>query len=201
MIILSIDPAKLTGLALWDTDSPNVPKTAAIEVRNSYDASGALLHLQNFTRGTRPDYAIIERPFFRDGRSINAFHSHVALFSYWKTALYGRWGFRPHLHDKRMTSKSKSREIWPATWQSKMLESKGKGRTKEEARDLALKKWPNLSKTLSWDEYDACCIALYQWVMCRDLGVKDPVRSRLFEKMRQGGWLVPTPEEMELFHE
>lgn len=198
MIILAIDPAKSTGLSMWDTEKGEL-RTRCELVKNPHDASGALIALQAFSGGIKPDFVIIERPVLpRKGRSIIAYDTHRAVVDYWLTALYGRWGFKPRLQDGRMTTKTKARQVWPATWQSALLPSKGKGRTKAESKALVIDHFPKLDRDLSSDEYDAVCIGLYQWSMCRDLGVKDPQKSRLFEKMRQGGWMVAAPHEMEL---
>ena len=205
MKILAIDPAGKTGIAFWDTDKGR-PVTYPSDVKSTMkpELDERTLSLFMTLRGTA-DYIIMEHPFLgqydpKDPKqSITGYNTHIKIYHYWEQVIFSTYGRRFKLEKKfNINYKTKCRGIYPATWKSVIF--KGitiSGGDKAKARYAALRKWPELPRDLTSDEYDACCLCLFQWLLCRDLGISDlsAAKQQLFEKMRQGGWILSTLEE------
>ena len=207
MKILGIDPATKTGVAFWDTEQDKI-YTYPSDTRNTMKPETDVKVLDSFLRFTCngvPDFVIMEHPFLgvydpkNPKQSITGYNTHIKIVHYWEQVIFKSLGRRFRIEKSdNINIKTKARMLYPRTW--KTIIFKGitvSGGDKVKSKFAALRKWDSLPDDLSSDEYDACCLCLYQWLLCRDLGVSDlsGPRQRLFEKMRQGGWILADMDE------
>lgn len=203
MIILAIDDAKKTGLALWDTESEAPPITHKITVADHLYPEKLAIALRAWTSAT-PDYIIMEHPFYRgEGKgSIVAYNTQIKILHAWEQAIAirynGRFKFRLE-QSGRVNHRTKARLVWPSTWESNLTKGILVKGQKAKNKMAALRKWPDLPTNLTHDEYDACCLALWQWYMCRPITMADARKQRTMETMRKHGRIILTPEEVGLF--
>lgn len=211
MRILALDPAENTGIALWDTDLGSI-NTRAVKVKSAVDVARGILSIRSFVGAVPPDFFIMERPFFpaptigqikagKYFRNLKSYETHLRILHFWEIVLNDLYHTEFRLEENgRIKSTTRARLVWPSTWQSRI--TKGlQGDSKERSARAARKKFDGLPTDISHDEYDAVCLCIYQWAMCRPLGKKDtsPAQLRTLEIMRSSGHLIPTVEEGELF--
>ena len=204
MIILSVDPATKTGASIVDY-STNEFTTAPFVVSSSMPISQYEENLENFIDGVKIDFAIIERPFFIQGkdpqknmRSLPNYITHWRIVQSWILAIEAVTGIMCIETKKNM---SKGQIVYPKKWQNGMnIDSYQTSGSKAKAKLCALHHFDGLSRELSFDEYDSLVMNKYKWFQCRDLGVPkgDEIQTRLFEAMRQSGAILPTYEEYKL---
>ena len=209
MRILGIDPARNTGLALWDTGMDGPPATRAAQIRDDLDRCRTLGILREFCGAEAPDYIIMERPFLgepmiRNGKilkkqNIKGYDTHISVLHHWMHCLYDYCGaVLRSPESKGHYTQSHARLVWPSTWQAVIFEGiMVSGDSKVKSRHAAARKWSDIRSDLSSDEYDACNLCLFQWLLCRDLGT-DPKHKSITDALRAGGWILPTATERSL---
>ena len=99
----------------------------------------------------------------------------------------------------RIKRTTRTRLVWPSTWQATMFEGIRIAGSKKKSEYAALRKFDDLSRGLSSDEYDAVNLAVYQWLMCRPLGAEKlkPSQQRTLEIIASSGHAPLTTEEVE----